>query len=137
MNWSNQVSAIVVLVLAALVVASTAYYVLAGARNPRPAAFVTVAGDAEAGRLALARYGCSGCHTIEGVRAPGGRVGPALDELHGRRILAGRLSNTPENAVRFILDPQGVSPGSAMPDLRVAEAEARDMVAYLYGLGGR
>jgi hypothetical protein len=52
--------------------------------------------------------------------------------LHRRR-----LPNTPENAVRFILDPQGVSPGSAMPDLRVVEAEARDMVAYLYTLGGR
>lgn len=137
MNWSNEVSALVVLVLTVLIVASTAHYVLGGPRNPRPAAFAAPPGDPEAGRAALVRFGCTACHVVEGVRAPGGSVGPSLDDLHDRRTIAGRLPNTPENAVRFILDPQGVRPGSLMPDLRVAEAEARDMVAHLYGQGGR
>jgi cytochrome c len=137
MTWGSQTSAVVVAVLALVVLSSTLFYVFGGARDPLPAPFTGFPGDPEAGRLALARLGCTACHAIEGVRAPGGRVGPSLDRLTARRMIAGRLPNTPENAVRFILDPQGVSPGSAMPDLRVVEAEARDMVAYLYGLGGR
>jgi cytochrome c len=108
-----------------------------GAPDPDPAPFAHLPGDPEAGRVALARLGCAACHAIDGVRAAGGRVGPSLNGLRLRRYLAGRLPNTPDNAVRFILDPQGISPGSAMPDLRVVEAEAWNMVAYLYTLGGR
>jgi cytochrome c1 len=130
------VSAIVAAVLALLALGSTLFYVFGGARNPAPAPF-QAAGDPEAGRLALVRLGCTACHSVEGVRAPTGRVGPSLDGLQDRRMIAGRLANTPENAVRFILDPQGVSPGSAMPDLRVVDAEARAIVAFLYGRGGR
>lgn len=126
-------------VIAALVIlfGSTAFYFVGGARDPEPAPFFDLPGDAVAGRVALARLGCAGCHAIAGVRMAGGRVGPSLNDLRFQRYIAGRLPNTPENAVRFILDPQGISPGSAMPDLRVVEAEARDMVAYLYTLGGR
>jgi cytochrome c len=122
---------------AALLIASTAFFVVGGARDPDPAPFAAVPGDAVAGRVALERTGCAACHAIDGIRAAGGRVGPSLTGLRFRRYIAGRLPNTPDNAVRFILDPQGISPGSAMPDLRVVEAEARDMVAYLYTLGGR
>lgn len=137
MSWGNGVSSIVVVVLTLLVLASTAYYAFGGARDPLAAASTALPGDPAAGRSALARFGCAACHAIEGVRAPGGRVGPPLDDLPDRRMIAGRLPNTPEHAVRFILDPRGVSPGSAMPDLGVTEAEVYDMVAYLYGTGGR
>jgi cytochrome c len=136
-TWGPHVSAVIAAVLALVALGSTLFYVFGGARNPAPAPFEAAAGDPEAGRLALVRLGCTACHTVEGVRAPTGRVGPSLDELQDRRMIAGRLANTPENAVRFILDPQGVSPGSAMPNLRVVEAEARDIVAFLYGRGGR
>ncbi len=110
-------------------------FYLVGIRDPEPAPFAHLPGDAEAGRVALARMGCAACHAIDGVRAAGGRVGPALNDLHAQRFIAGRLPNTPENAVRFIVDPQGVSPGSAMPNLHVVDVEARNMVAYLYSLG--
>jgi cytochrome c len=126
--------ALIAFVAVSLVV--IAFY-LVGVRDPGPAPFTEAPGNAEAGRVALARTGCAACHAIDGVRAAGGRVGPALNDLRSQRYIAGRLPNTPENAVRFIVDPQGVSPGSAMPDLRVVDAEARDMVAYLYTLGRR
>jgi cytochrome c len=128
---------VVLVAIGVILIASTAFYFVGGARDPDPAPFRDLAGDPLAGRVALARMGCAACHAIEGVRAAGGRVGPSLNDLRFRRYLAGRLPNTPDNAVRFILDPQGISPGSAMPDLRVVEAEARNMVAYLYTLGGR
>ncbi len=53
-----------------------------------------------------------------------------------RSYLAGSLPHTPENLVRWIQDPQGVEPGSAMPDLGLSREEARAVVAYLYHYGG-
>jgi cytochrome c len=124
------------LVFSALAIAAVGFYFV-GTGDPDPAPFVEVPGDPEAGRVALARMGCAACHAIDGVRAAGGRVGPPLNDLRNQRFIAGRLPNTPQNVARFIVDPQGVSPGSAMPDLRVVDVEARNMVAYLYTLGRR
>jgi cytochrome c len=125
------------LVAVAALLAAGAFASTTGLRTPPPAPYEGVAGDPEAGRVALARRGCGACHAIAGVRGATGRVGPDLDGLRHRRFVAGRLPNNPENLVRFIVDPQGASPGSAMPDLDVVDAEARDMVAYLATLGGR
>jgi hypothetical protein len=33
---------------------------------------------------------------------------------------------------KWIRDPQHVAPGTAMPDLRVGEGDARDITAFLY-----
>ena len=123
---------LVVAILATVIVVSPF-----GPRDPEPAAWSSPLGDPEAGRVALARLGCTSCHAIDGVRAAGGQVGPALNDLRSRRYVAGRLPNTPENLVRFIVDPRGVSPGTLMPDLDVIELEAWNMVAYLATLGGR
>lgn len=51
--------------------------------------------------------------------------------MGSRVYLAGVLPNTPENLVRWIYDPRGVSPRSAMPNTGVSEAEAREIAAYL------
>jgi cytochrome c2 len=44
------------------------------------------------------------------------------------------LPNTPENMASFIRAPHRADPRTAMPDMGVTEAHARDMVAYLYTL---
>lgn len=88
-------------------------------------------GDADAGKQALVRYGCGSCHTIPGVRGADAMVGPPLNAWSRRSFIAGRLPNTPENLVHWIVTPQTVEPGTAMPDLGVSEREARDMAAYL------
>lgn len=108
-----------------------------GPRAPAPAAMAVVRGDPEVGRATLVRYGCTGCHTVAGVRVPSGQVGPSLTVLASRRYVAGSLPNTPENLVRFIVDPRGVRPDTLMPDLGVSEDEAWHVVAYLATLGGR
>jgi cytochrome c1 len=59
-------------------------------------------------------------------------VGPPLDGIALRAIIAGRLSNPPANMEKWIRDPQHVSPGTAMPDLNVGEDDARDITAFLY-----
>lgn len=123
---------LVVTVLAIVTIASPF-----GPRDPQPAGLTAVRGDPEVGRASLARLGCTGCHSVAGVRVPGGRVGPSLSDLHSRRYVVGNLPNTPENLVRFIVDPHGVRPGTLMPDLGVGEDEAWHIVAYLATLGGR
>ncbi len=91
-------------------------------------------GDAQAGQLLLRQYGCGSCHTIPGVAAARGNVGPPLQAIGSRVYLAGVLPNTPQNMVRWIRAPQGVDRRTAMPDMQVPEQHAHDMVAYLYRL---
>ena len=91
-------------------------------------------GEPERGRALIRGYGCQTCHTIPGVPGADGMVGPPLDRIASRTYLAGRLPNTPQNLMRWIRDPQGISPGTAMPNLHVSEKDGRDIAAYLYTL---
>jgi cytochrome c2 len=93
-----------------------------------------VGADPEAGKLLLRQYGCGTCHEIPGVAAADGKVGPPLARIAERVYLAGRIANTRENMARWIREPQSIDPRTAMPDMQVTEAHARDMVAYLYTL---
>jgi cytochrome c len=86
------------------------------------------------GKAAIRRYGCAACHSIPGIAGATGQVGPPLDGIANREHLAGRLSNTPENLIRWIRDPRGVQPGTAMPDLGVTEQDGKNIAAYLYTL---
>jgi len=91
-------------------------------------------GNPENGRLLLRQFGCGDCHRIPGVATAEGFAGPPLDAIARRVYLAGLLPNTPENMVRWIRSPKSIDPRTAMPDLQVTEAHARDMTAYLYRL---
>jgi mono/diheme cytochrome c family protein len=92
------------------------------------------AGDPRRGVLALQQYACTACHSIPGIVGSRVYVGPPLAGIASRKYLAGRLPNSPENMVRWIRDPRGVSAATLMPDLEVSEEHARDIVAYLYTL---
>jgi cytochrome c1 len=89
-------------------------------------------GDVEQGRAAIVYYGCGSCHTIPGVPGAVALVGPPLNQFEQRHYIAGALTNTAENLAYWIQFPQRVEPGTAMPDLNVTEADARNIVAYLY-----
>jgi cytochrome c2 len=78
------------------------------------------------------QYGCGGCHRLAHIRKASGVVGPSLDGIAVRAMIAGKLGNKPDNMERWIRDPQAVSPGTAMPDLDVGERDARDITAFLY-----
>ena len=99
-----------------------------GARPPPPE------GDAARGRELLHQYGCGYCHTIPGVHAARGNIGPPLDDVGRRVYIAGSLPNTPQQMALWIRFPQSYRPGTAMPDLHVRADDARDMVAQLYRL---
>ena len=100
--------------------------------NDAEAAALTGGGDARRGAALLRRYGCTSCHAVGGVPGADAEVGPPLDGVGGRSYVAGVLPNTPDNLVRWIVDPRGVDPRTAMPDVGVTEPHARDIAAYLY-----
>jgi cytochrome c2 len=91
-------------------------------------------GDPDRGAQTIANMGCGACHHIAGIPGANGMVGPPLDNVAQRGILAGEIPNTPENMVSWIRDPQSVEPTTAMPNLHLDEQSARDVVAYLYSL---
>jgi cytochrome c2 len=91
-------------------------------------------GHADAGRAAIARYGCGACHAIPGIHEANGTVGPPLNGIAVRAHIAGVLPNEPGQMVRWLRQPQAIVPGNGMPDLGVTERDARDMAAYLYTL---
>jgi cytochrome c len=98
----------------------------------RQHAATAVGGDPSRGEAMFIQYGCGSCHALKNVRNATGMVGPPLDGIALRVILAGKLSNTPDNMQHWIRDPQQVSPGTAMPDLNVGAEDARDITAFLY-----
>lgn len=93
-----------------------------------------VVGNAHTGQHLIYTYGCGSCHVIPGIAEASGTAGPSLDGFASRVYVAGSLTNEPHNLVTWIVDPQKIVPGNAMPALGVTEAQARDMAAYLYTL---
>lgn len=91
-------------------------------------------GDPDCGKRMIRRYGCGACHTIPGVPGANAMVGPSLDRIASRTYLAGRLTNSPSNMLRWIREPQSVDPYTAMPNMAVTEPDGRDIAAYLYTL---
>jgi cytochrome c2 len=89
-------------------------------------------GNASRAPSLVSAYGCGSCHTIAGIRGADGRVGPRLEDFAAQRYIAGRLPNTLDNLLHWLEDPQEVEPGTVMPDLGLAEPQARDLAAYLY-----
>jgi cytochrome c2 len=95
-------------------------------------AAATTGGDPRRGEALFIQYGCGSCHQLTHVRKATGAVGPSLDRIALRGVIAGKLDNNPDNLQRWIRDPQAVTPGTAMPDLRVGQPDARDISAFLY-----
>jgi cytochrome c2 len=92
-----------------------------------------VAGDANHGKQLIDQYGCTACHTIPGIKG-NGMVGPSLDHIASRQIIAASIPNSPQNMQNYIQNPQMANPQNVMPILGVKPDEARDIVAYLYTL---
>lgn len=95
-----------------------------GVSIPRPDLTVTPAEAAKLAelgkRLYENKYGCNGCHSINGE---GGKVGPALDR-------AGfRLNGT--WIYRWIKNPQAMNPATRMPALGLGDADAKAVTMYL------
>jgi cytochrome c len=98
----------------------------------RAAAIALTGGMPDRAPVLLVRYGCAGCHTIQGVPGARGLAGPPLTGIGKRVFIGGIVSNTPDNLIEWIANPRGLSPRTAMPVTGISPDEARDVAAYLY-----
>jgi cytochrome c2 len=94
-------------------------------------------GDPQQGKQLIAQYGCAACHIIPGIREARGLVGPPLFDFADRTMIAGELPNTAVNLERWLENPPGVEPRTAMPNVGLTAPQAQDIAAYLYTLRGR
>lgn len=115
---------------AARIPAMLAFAALLAACGPtRPAPGIQ--GDPERGKIALTQYACHSCHTVPSIAGSKVYVGRPLGDMAERRYIAGKVPNTQDNLVRWIMDPQAIDPGNAMPNMGVSERDAIDISAYL------
>lgn len=90
---------------------------------------------AQRGRDVFVDSQCALCHTIRGVNQAAPGVAPDLTHLATRRTLAARtLPNVRGNLGGWILDPQGIKPGSRMPAVNLSSDDFLALLEYLDGL---
>ncbi|MFI4950567.1 MAG: c-type cytochrome [Caulobacterales bacterium] len=107
---------------------------LSACHRPPPNGAWAGVGDPARGHDLIIHAGCGACHRIPGVSGANGRVGPPLDGMAERTIIAGMLPNTPGNMIHWLEAPQSVVPGNAMPNMELDDHDARDIAAYIYSL---
>ncbi len=79
----------------------------------------------------IVEYRCGLCHRVRGTEAEA-VSGPDLTHLMSRRTLAAvRLLNNPGNLMGWIQDPQGIKPGSEMPNQYLSGQQLTDVQSYL------
>ena len=129
---TKRAAGVIAIVIAAAVFAGAVIDAIDSRNDLWAHAAATTGGDPHRGESMFIQYGCGSCHGLQHDRKAGGMVGPPLDGIAVRAMLAGKLPNQPDNMVRWIRDPQKVTPGTDMPDLHVSQRDARDITAFLY-----
>ncbi len=77
------------------------------------------------GQAVFEESGCVGCHKLHGT---GGVVGPELDHVGANR--------SPEWLLKHFKNPAAVTPGSAMPPMKLAEADLEALTLYVLSFTG-
>src|SRR5687767_9616206 len=78
--------------------------------------------------------GCAASEDVSTLTGGDAERGKAALRAYARAYIGGVAPNTPENMVRWLMDPPALAPRTAMPNLGVGPSDARDMAAYLYTL---
>jgi len=90
--------------------------------------------SARTGQYVFEHEACISCHTVSGTVATG-RYGPDLTHLMSRDTIAsGVASNTKENLLNWIGDPNQIKPGSMMPAMHLSDTQNKQITAYLMTL---
>ncbi|MBV9841807.1 MAG: c-type cytochrome [Sphingomonadaceae bacterium] len=87
--------------------------------------------DPRAQAKALIASRCAACHVVPGVRTAVGVVGPSLADIANRQVIAGKFANNRDNLIRWIMHPQAMMPGSAMPEMGISQPQATQIADYL------
>src|SRR4051812_46858329 len=116
----------------AVAVCATATRAWMSAQQSEEVARAMTRGDLWRAPELMRRYGCAGCHEIPGISGGDGKVGGPLSDIRKRVYVGGVVTNSPDNLIQWIVDPQQFSPRTAMPATGISEQEARDVAAFLY-----
>ena len=103
----------------------TAYLFEKSEKAPWPA---VATGDAARGKQLFENVGCQGCHISE----PGAER-HVMDgwRQHGPNLIGLSQKVTPEWLAAWLKNPKAYNPETRMPNLRLADDEIADLVAYL------
>lgn len=77
-------------------------------------------------KLFSRKYGCIGCHEVEGK---GGKIGPEVSKL-GKRLEGDWI-------YAYLKNPQSAIPGAMMPNFALTDEEAKALTEYLLSLEGK
>jgi mono/diheme cytochrome c family protein len=108
--------------------AASAYWLRGQAHQREQRAAELSGGDPARAPELMRHYGCVACHTVRGVAAPGGLLGPNLSDPEKL------LTRKPQELIAYIVDPKSANPKSVMPRTGISEMEASNVVAYLLSL---
>lgn len=104
------------------------------AHQQQPAAEPAEGSLVERGRDVYMSSACVYCHTINGTPSQG-TLGPDLTHFGSRETLgAGILPNNTGNLAGWIIDPQEIKPGNAMPAVNMTGADLQALLEYLNSL---
>jgi cytochrome c2 len=88
------------------------------------------AGDATRGEGLFFSVGCTGCHIVDGEAKRSDYV-DKLNRLHGPNLTGVGSKTSPGWLFAWVKNPKEYRPDSPMPNLRLTDREAADVVAFL------
>lgn len=112
------------------VIRLTIVFLLLGC-EPRPEKDIAIV-HPSIGKNLVSVYGCATCHEISGVWGNPGNIGPPLQNWAKRKFIAGRLTNHESSLIEWIMAPDKIKPGTAMPNLGISKQDALKIAEYLY-----
>ena len=90
--------------------------------------------DSAAAETLFIGKGCGACHVLSSVTGAVGTIGPALDGVASRDLIAGTFEVSLDNFKTWLDNPGAVKPGTAMPALGLASEEIDVLAAWLMTL---
>lgn len=100
------------------------------AKSERPAYPPAPPGDAARGKQLFETVGCAGCHILD-AKAKRDDYFPVVHRLHGPNLIRTGSKVSSGWLYAWVRNPKQYFPDTNMPDLRLTDQEAADVVAYL------
>lgn len=111
---------------------ATVAYLFANSGDFAPLAAAAPQGNPASGKAIVESVGCLGCHVVD--EKDRSAAGPR--RTFGQPLQAIGSKTSPAWIYDWVRDPKHYSPDTFMPDLRLTDADAADVTAYLVSLKG-
>jgi cytochrome c2 len=99
-------------------------------KSEKPTYAAAPAGDAASGKHLFETVGCTGCHLLDGA-AKRDDYFPQINRMHGPNLIRTGSKVSSGWLYAWVKNPKQYFPDTNMPNLRLTDQEAADVVAYL------